>query len=589
MWNGANQPAVRRFVEEYITAGEGFKDEILIDMVMRRLTDAPDSKAFEQSVSILMGDRAGGFTTALSGFLGNAKNISPIERAPVPSSKAQGKMPMVPPGVVLPNQPQQPQQPPPLPRHPDDEVDDSEEDGYYDEEGEEEYDDEEGEEEEGEEEYYEDESEGEEEYEDEGEEEPGSSLGPMLQPLGPNKTGLEAEEPPLEPELLQQLPKEKAAAEGWKPPQPQQHPDQQMTQQQPRPTFPPQQRLVANNVQTEAQPSSSSAAENLRAVWALSGGPQVGSDLMPLHMVRQQQQQQQEQQQRSSTILEQQQASIARSGGGVPAGGTGADKENAGSGSDEEPVTDPLASDGLGGRLSPSAMVSLRLSRMGVEDGGNHSSGGNGEGEESHFQKGEREGDDPSCSSSSGSGSGCSATANGSSSSSACCASSTSTTTTPRSGLSQASVAMGNAWGVAVCNSAQCAVACDGIEQAYLPTPLSDPPMADEEIDQLREWLSEVSLWRASPPHSPSSSLHASSFVSHFITLFLSLSCAGCEATVWPRSCRALRSRRPHRCRTTQLPPYFHRIRRVRVRARLLAPKRQSKGRKEPRHYTQQQ
>ena len=186
MWNGANQPSVRRFVEEYITAGEGFKDEILIDMVMRRLTDAPDSKAFEQSVSILMGDRAGGFTTALSGFLGNAKNISPIERAPVPSSKAQGKMPMVPPGVVLPNQPQQqPQQPPPLPRHPDDEVDDSEEDGYYeDEEGEEEYDDEEGEEEEGEEEYYEDESEGEEEYEDEGEEEPGSSLGPMLQPLG---------------------------------------------------------------------------------------------------------------------------------------------------------------------------------------------------------------------------------------------------------------------------------------------------------------------------------------------------------------------------------------------------------------------
>ena len=97
----------------------------------------------------------------------------------------------------------------------------------------------------------------------------------------------------------------------------------------------------------------------------------------------------------------------------------------------------------------------------------------------------------------------------------------------------------------------------------------------------MREWLSEVSLWRASPPHSPSSlsmpllwSLTSSPFS---LTLVRRLR-SNCMA----RSCRALRSRRPHRCRTTQLPPYFHRIRRVRVRARLLAPKRQSKGRKSP-------
>ena len=58
--------------------------------------------------------------------------------------------------------------------------------------------------------------------------------------------------------------------------------------------------------------------------------------------------------------------------------------------------------------------------------------------------------------------------------------------------LPQAAMAMGSAWGVAVCNAATCAVACDGIEQAYLPTPLSDPPMQESEIDQLREWLAEA-------------------------------------------------------------------------------------------------
>ena len=30
------------------------------------------------------------------------------------------------------------------------------------------------------------------------------------------------------------------------------------------------------------------------------------------------------------------------------------------------------------------------------------------------------------------------------------------------------------------------AVACDGIEQAYLPTPLADPAMDESEVEQLR-------------------------------------------------------------------------------------------------------
>ena len=72
----------------------------------------------------------------------------------------------------------------------------------------------------------------------------------------------------------------------------------------------------------------------------------------------------------------------------------------------------------------------------------------------------------------------------GSGGGSACCARSQT--------LPQAELALGNASGVAVCKSAQCAVACDGIEQAYLPTPLSDPPMEEEEIDQLRTWLAEA-------------------------------------------------------------------------------------------------
>lgn len=64
----------------------------------------------------------------------------------------------------------------------------------------------------------------------------------------------------------------------------------------------------------------------------------------------------------------------------------------------------------------------------------------------------------------------------------ACCAGAADASTTR---LPQAALALGSAVGVATCRVSACAIACDGIEQAYLPTPLSDPPMDDAEVCHL--------------------------------------------------------------------------------------------------------
>ena len=66
MWLGTEPSRLRPFVEERITKNEGFKDDVLIDMVMRRMEDAPDAATFEASISVLMGDSAAGFTKALA-------------------------------------------------------------------------------------------------------------------------------------------------------------------------------------------------------------------------------------------------------------------------------------------------------------------------------------------------------------------------------------------------------------------------------------------------------------------------------------------------------------------------------------------
>ncbi|KAL1521561.1 hypothetical protein AB1Y20_021220 [Prymnesium parvum] len=49
-------------------------------------------------------------------------------------------------------------------------------------------------------------------------------------------------------------------------------------------------------------------------------------------------------------------------------------------------------------------------------------------------------------------------------------------------------------WSASMYNSASCAIAGDGIEQIYLPTPISDPQMTEVEIRRLHEWLTEVAV-----------------------------------------------------------------------------------------------
>ena len=113
MWVGARatQPATREFVVNQVTALEGFKDDVLIDMVIRRLADAPTRRcvadrsrarhtwpkncsvrlarfrrsAFEDSISVLMGERANAFADKLSHFLGLAAE-QPAVSSNAPSS-----------------------------------------------------------------------------------------------------------------------------------------------------------------------------------------------------------------------------------------------------------------------------------------------------------------------------------------------------------------------------------------------------------------------------------------------------------------------------------------------------------------------
>ena len=77
-WLGTNAGRLRPFVEQRITEGEGFKDDVLIDMVMRRIEDAPDRAAFEASIAVLMGgSKANEFTVALCKFAGVSPGTFP--------------------------------------------------------------------------------------------------------------------------------------------------------------------------------------------------------------------------------------------------------------------------------------------------------------------------------------------------------------------------------------------------------------------------------------------------------------------------------------------------------------------------------
>ena len=87
-----------------MTALEGLRDDVMIDMVMRRIEDmqigsspgAPaDLAAFEASLSILMGDRAHDFTGALWSFLGQPSDSATVSDIPIASnsSKAGGVAP----------------------------------------------------------------------------------------------------------------------------------------------------------------------------------------------------------------------------------------------------------------------------------------------------------------------------------------------------------------------------------------------------------------------------------------------------------------------------------------------------------------
>eukprot|EP00900_Chrysochromulina_parva_P015559 jgi/Chrpa1/24003/Chrysochromulina_OHIO_Genome00026583-RA len=96
---------LRAWVADRVTELEGLRDDVLIDMVMRRIEEDSDwdRQSFEASVSILMGERAQGFTAALWTFLGRnddgtSQGVPPpstVERArptaaPLPQSVLDG-------------------------------------------------------------------------------------------------------------------------------------------------------------------------------------------------------------------------------------------------------------------------------------------------------------------------------------------------------------------------------------------------------------------------------------------------------------------------------------------------------------------
>ena len=96
---------LRAWVADRVTELEGLRDDVLIDMVMRRIEEDSDwdRQSFEASVSILMGERAQGFTAALWTYLGRnddgtSQSVPPpstVERvrptaAPLPQSVLDG-------------------------------------------------------------------------------------------------------------------------------------------------------------------------------------------------------------------------------------------------------------------------------------------------------------------------------------------------------------------------------------------------------------------------------------------------------------------------------------------------------------------
>ena len=95
----------RDWVVDRVTELEGLKDDLLIDMVMRRVEDAGSKEQFEESISVLMGERARSFTTAMCAFLIDGKNLPMTSTTASESaadskttfparSKAAGKQPM---------------------------------------------------------------------------------------------------------------------------------------------------------------------------------------------------------------------------------------------------------------------------------------------------------------------------------------------------------------------------------------------------------------------------------------------------------------------------------------------------------------
>ena len=391
MWLGprAMSTATHDFVVARVTQIEGFRDDVLIDMVMRRMYDAPDKSSFEASISVLMGERAGGFTAALCAFLG-VDNAASTTAAPT--------FPPKPP--ALPSASGGPANGGPA----------YEEGGtngvarcnggaQYEEYGEEEY----GEEEYGEEEYDDEYDEGEEEYSDEDEEEEEGWRGEEQQPQ-------QSRLPPPQQPQQQPQPHESVAPPLLDAPAPSPQPDDAA--------------LASEDALASRAPAPASICPTLLpSAYASTRVPSSGGvDLLPAHMAGQ--------------------MAAARA---------------------SQPDAEPNG-------LSPSDQVSLRLRAMSTHDPAERDLGATcddvGGGDVSSDL-------DVIMGRGGGSGGG-----------SACCARSQT--------LPQAELALGNASGVAVCKSAQCAVACDGIEQAYLPTPLSDPPMEEEEIDQLRTWLAEA-------------------------------------------------------------------------------------------------
>ena len=82
---------VHAWVAQRVTADEGFRDEVLIDMVMRLMTDNSsfDLTTLETSLHVLMGERSSNFTTALANFL----SYSPSSSAPPASQRPPEKSP----------------------------------------------------------------------------------------------------------------------------------------------------------------------------------------------------------------------------------------------------------------------------------------------------------------------------------------------------------------------------------------------------------------------------------------------------------------------------------------------------------------